>query len=77
MKSKGLRRRVEGQFFDIVDVLVDGGALGLPVDAGLRELMTDIEGLFVEVDLYDGCDESHVLVVGDPSSVVDLRSQKV
>ena len=39
--------------------------------------MTNAKGIFVDVYLDDGRDESHIFVVSDSASVVDLRAQEI
>jgi hypothetical protein len=75
--SEGLRGRVERKLLDVFDVLVNGGRVWLTVEPGVRELVAHFEDVLVDVDGDDGGDEPDVLVVCDPSAVVDLRPQEV
>ena len=77
MHAESLGVGVEGQFLEVLDVLVDVGGLRLAVDSGLGKLVADVEGAGVDVDLDDGGDKPNVLVVGDPAAVVDLGAQEV
>lgn len=49
----------------------------MAVGAGFGKCETLLEGALVDVDFYDGGDETNVLVVGYSAAVVDFRAQEV
>ena len=77
VQPERLRRRIQRQRADVADVLIDRHRVDRGVDSALRELIPQFERVFADVNLEDLRYEPHVLVVGDPAAVVNLRAKVV
>jgi hypothetical protein len=62
---------------NIVDVLLEVSDLDRTVNATFRELVSISHDIVVDIVLENGLDQSNIFVVGDSTSIVDLRTKEV
>lgn len=77
MQSKGLRSRSQRQVLDIIDVVRKFNSRWDVVDVAGTKIVILAEHLRRDIDSHNGLDQPNILVISNPTAVIDLSPEVI